>query len=173
MTSFFRKFAAWFCGVLLATCGTQAQAEPDVYFASSSGDHWSYDEVIAYVPREQAEIPSVALAKINIALYRAKQLTEGRLCTGKWTPRGTLQYRQGPEVTEARSNSKSGRHSAWFFQTFRTPEALVCPDVTRAEYFMEMSRYLPAWISVRPARQPTTFRLGQAYTGGQHSLAVR
>lgn len=173
MTSFFRKFAAWLCGVLLATCGAQAQAEPDVYFASSSDDNWSYDEVTAYVPREQAEIPSVALAKINTALYRAKQLTEERLCTGKWTPRGALQYQQGPESTRIASTGKKRGGIAWFFRSFRHPETLVCADVTRAEYFMEMSRYLPAWISVRPARQPTTFRLGQAFTSGQHALAVR
>ena len=162
MVSLFRQFSAWSCGILLAVCYTQACAESGAGALSDSGSRWSYDEVTANVPRQQAEIPSVALAKINIALYRAKQLTEERLCTGKWTSRGTLLYRQGSEAADT-----------WFFQFIRSPEALVCPDVTRAEYFMEMSRHLPAWISVRPAGQATTFRLGQVFTDGQHSLVAR
>ncbi len=173
MESFFRKFATCLCRVLLGACAAQAHAEAETYYAPAPDNHWSYDEVTAYVPREQAETPSVALAKINIAFYQAKQLTEARLCAGKWTPRGMLQYQQGPEVTRIGSNESKGPHSAWFFQSFRRPETLVCPDVTRAEYFMEMSRHLPAWISVCPARQPTTFRLGQAFTGDRHALAVR
>ncbi len=132
----------------------------------------SYDEVVARVPRRQAEIPSVALAQINIALYRARQLTEARLCSGKWTPRGTLQYRRGPEAESSRAN-KTPDNNAWYFQSLRHPVTLVCPNVTRAEYFMEMSRHLPAWVSVRPAGYETAFRLGQAFTDGQHSLATR
>lgn len=134
---------------------------------------WSYDEVVAQVPRQQAEVPSVALAQINIALYRAKQLTEARLCTGKWTPRGTLLSRQGPETAGTPSNENRGGNEPWYFQSLRHPETLVCPNVTRAEYFLEMSRHLPTWVSVRPAGYETTFRLGQAFTDGQHSLATR
>ncbi len=173
MPSFIHKFARCLCGALLVAGAMQARAEAETYFAPAPDAHWSYDEVIAYVPREQAETPSVALAKINIAFYQAKQLTEARLCAGKWTPRGTLQYQQGPEITRIGSNKGKGPRSAWYFQSLRRPETLVCPDVTRAEYFMEMSRHLPAWISVCPARQPTTFRLGQAVTGSQQALAVR
>jgi len=114
------------------------------------------------VPRQQAETPSAALAKINIALYRAKQLTEERLCAGKWTPRGALLYQQGSEAA-----------GTWFFESFRTPDTLICTGITRTEYFMEMSRHLPGWISVRPAGETSTFRLGQAFTKGQHSLATR
>lgn len=162
MLSLFRQFSAWPCGVLLAACYTQACAEPDLDVHADYNARTSYDEVTAIVPRQQAEIPSVALAKINISLYRAKQLVEGQLCAGNWTPRGTLLYRQDSQAADA-----------WLFQTLRSPEALACPNVTRAEYFMEMSRHLPSWISVRPAGQMTTFRLGQAYTNGQHSLATR
>ncbi len=163
MLSLFRNFSAWLCWILLAACYTQVYAEPGLSTSPpDSGSRASYDEVTAKVPRQQAEIPSVALAKINIALYRAKQLTEERLCTGKWTPRGTLLYRQAAKVADS-----------WFFQSFRNPETLICPNVTRAEYFMEMSHHLPAWISLRPAGQTMTFTLGQAYEDGRHSLAAR
>ncbi len=173
MVSLFRQFSACSCGILLAISYTQARAESGMDAPLNTTSRWSHDEVIAYVPRQLAETSPVALAKINIAVYRAKQLTEQQLCAGKWTPRGTLLYQQGPEATAPRSHSSNSNRGSWYFQTFRNPETLVCPDITRAEYFLEMSRHLPEWISVRPAGQTTTFRLGQVFTEGQHSLAAR
>jgi len=175
MLSLFRQFSACSCGILLAISYTQTCAESGMRASLNSAPHGAHDEMIAYVPRQLAETPPVALAKINIAVYRAKQLTEQQLCAGKWTPRGTLLYQQGPEAAGPRpySNNDSGNRNSWYFQTFRHPQELVCPDITRAEYFLEMSRHLPEWISVRPAGQTTTFRLGQVFTEGQHSLAAR
>jgi len=168
MVSLFRQFSVWSCGVLLVFSNTSACAEsnPDIFLSSDA--RWSHDEIVAYVPRQLAETPAVALAKINIAVYNAKQLTEQQLCVGKWTPRGTLLYRQGP-----RPYDNKGNNGVWFIQTFRSPENLICSDVTRAEYFMEMSRHLPEWVSVRPAGQTITFRLGQIFREGQQPLAAR
>ena len=172
MVSFFRQFAAWSSGFLFALGAVAVCADPAPQVSPDTDTRWSYDEVTAHLPRQQAEIPAVALAKINIALYQAKQLTEARLCSGKWTPRGALLYRRGPAVTTPASGAEPGaRH--WFFQSFRRPATLACADVTRAEYFLEMSRHLPAWISIRPAGQVTAFRLGQVFTEGQGSLAAR
>jgi hypothetical protein len=162
MVSLFRHISVWSCGILLTAIYSHAFAESGLNGLPDSASRSSYDEVIAYVPHQQAESPSVALAKVNIALYRAKQLTEERLCSGKWTPRGTLLYQQGSEAS-----------GAWFFESLRTPNVLICTGITRTEYFTEMSRHLPDWISVRPAGQTSTFRLGQAFTKGQHSLAIR
>jgi hypothetical protein len=173
MVSLFRQFSVWSCGILLASYGLQVCAESGPGFSYESDVNRAYDEVIAYVPHQQAETPAVALAKINIALYRARQVTEERLCNGKWTPRGILQYQQGPETAATLAGEQTHNNKSWFFQSFRNPGTLVCPNITRAEYFMEMSRHLPAWISVRPAGQATIFRLGQAFIDGQHSLAVR
>jgi len=173
MVSLFRQFSAGSCGLLLAAscAGVFAESSPG-YYTDNDG-RWSHDEVIAHVPRELAETPSVALAKLNIAVYRAKHLTEQRLCAGKWTPSGTLLYQYTPGETGFRSQESKNDRDTWLVQTFRNPVQLACPDITRAEYFLEMSRHLPDWISVRPAGQTTAFRLGQVFTAGQHPLAIR
>jgi len=173
MVSLFRRVSVLSWGILFAACVTQVCADPAGNAGLPPDNRWSYDEVTAHVPRKQAAIASVALAKINIALYRAKQRAEQRLCAGKWTPRGTVQQQQGPVVMNPEPHDRGTAKSVWFFQSLRNPETLTCPDVTRAEYFMEMSRHLPAWVSVRPAGQVTQFRLGQVSVGNQHSLAAR
>jgi len=127
MESFFRKFATCLCRVLLGACVAQAHAEAETYYVPAPDNHWSYDEVTAYVPREQAETPSVALAKINIAFYQAKQLTEARLCAGKWTPRGMLQYQQGPEVTRIGSNEGKSPIAPGFFNPSVAPKRWFAP----------------------------------------------
>ena len=172
MVSLFRQFPVWMCGVLLLVCtSTSAESRPEN--DTNSGNRWPHDEVIAQVPRQQAKTPSVALAKTNIAVYRAKHLTEQRLCDGRWTPRGTLLYQHTSGKPDTRLRSTEGGGDSWVVQTLRNPVNLACPGINRAEYFLEMSRHLPPWISVRPAGQITVFRLGQAFTGGQHPLAAR
>ncbi len=173
MVSLFRRVSVLSWGMLFAACVTQVCAGPGENPGLLPDNRWSYDEVTANVPRKQAAIAAVALAKINIALYRARQLAEQRLCAGKWTPRGTVQQQQGPVVMNRELHDRETAKSVWFFQSLRDPQTLTCPDVTRAEYFMEMSRHLPAWISVRPAGQVTQFRLGQVFAGNQHSVAAR
>ncbi|TCK19187.1 hypothetical protein DFR30_2484 [Thiogranum longum] len=155
------------------TACAPASAESSLPNFTNSDGRLAHDEVIAHIPRHLAETPSVALAKFNIVLYRAKHLTEQRLCEGKWTPRGALLYQYIPGEADTRPHTSGNKPGSWLVQTFRSPVNLACPDTTRAEYFLEMSRHLPAWISVRPAGQITVFRLGQAFTGGQHPLAAR
>ena len=173
MVSLFRQFSAGSCGLLLAISCAGVSAESVPGFYTGNDGRWSHDEVIARVPRQLAETPSVALARLNIAVYRAKHLTEQRLCEGKWTSSGTLLYQYTSTETGPRSPESANDRDTWLVQTFRNPVQLACPDVTRAEYFLEMSRHLPDWISVRPAGQTTAFRLGQVFTAGQHPLAVR
>ncbi|VAW75141.1 hypothetical protein MNBD_GAMMA15-1932 [hydrothermal vent metagenome] len=172
MVSVLRRFSATSCGALLAVCCSQVWADPGS--ATPFSVNTSYDEFTANIPLQQAETPSVALAQIYIALYHAKQITEAKLCDGKWTSSGTLLYRQGPGINaDSRPDNTGGGNQSWHYQSLRQPVALVCPNVVRGEYFLEMSRHLPAWISVRPAGYETTFRLGQVFTSGQHSLATR
>ncbi len=172
MLPLFRHITIFACAVLLAlpADGALAAASP---FAGAAETRWRYDEVTAKLPREQAAIASVAQARINIALHHARRLTEQRLCAGNWSPRGSIHRQQGPLLVRQADFNAGPNDNVWFFQTLREPVRLACNGVSRARYFMEMSRHLPAWISIRPAGLATQFRLGEAYTGAIPSVAAR
>jgi len=119
-----------------------------------------YDEVIAVIPREQAALASVVLAEVSIALHGARQRTQHVLCAGQWTPNGPLVLQYGPQL-EAQSSAASHPRS-WIYRAFREPSTLSCNQVTRARFFVEMSRQLPDWITIRPAGQPIAYRQGQS-----------
>lgn len=139
---------------------SSAERRPHPPAVSSRHSHLTYDEVSARVPREIAPIASVAVAQVNIAMHRARQLAELRLCAGHWTPQGAILFEVGPLFTP--SAAAGDDDGAWHYQAFRQPEALFCGDITRARFFEELSRHLPHWIMIRPAGQTTAFRQGIA-----------
>jgi hypothetical protein len=160
------------CGVLAqpeseSMPGEQPAPEPSVPQA-----YGQYDEVVAELPRDQAPIASVALARINIALHQAKQRTEKEFCAGQWTPRGPLLRQYGPRAQQR--DTAAERQEYWAFHSFRVAEPIYCQQLSRAQFFLEMSRHLPAWISIRPAGQLTAYQQGESLLPGRESLlAVR
>ena len=142
-------------------------------FLNAHGRSYStiaYDQVIARPPLTQTPVAAVALARINIALYKAKQSAEESLCDGQWTPLGTLVQLQSHapyETADGIGDSKI----FWRFRFLRSPQSLSCGNVSRAQFFQEMSRYLPEWIQIRPAGQLTAFRQGDTTLPGRISAA--
>jgi hypothetical protein len=131
-----------------------------------------YDEVIAQVPREQAPIAAVALAKVTIALHSAKQQAENRLCPGQWTPSGSLLHQYGPTIASQTSGGEQSEY--WFFHSLRVPEAISCEQISRPRFFLEMSRHLPGWITIRPGGQLTAYQQGNVLLAAPEGLmAVR
>ncbi|HHJ16411.1 MAG TPA: hypothetical protein ENJ80_06910 [Gammaproteobacteria bacterium] len=132
----------------------------------------NYDQFIASVPRTEAQTASVALASITIALHRAKQSAEQTLCGGRWAPRGDLLRRQGPTLA---SNPPAATKTAasWRYNALRQASPLACDQISRAEFFMEMSRHLPAWIQIRPAGQLSAYRQGKNILLNPQTVAVR
>ena len=119
-----------------------------------------YDEVLAEVPREKAQIASVALAEIHIALRRARQQAEKALCGGQWGPSGRISRERGPVFRES-SRHNPGQRS-WLYRALRHPHAISCDGISRSAFFREVSLHLPEWIEIRPAGQATAFRQGRA-----------
>jgi hypothetical protein len=116
-----------------------------------------YDQVIVQMPAEQAPLASVAMARLMIALHTARKQAALSLCNGHWTPGGEPMQQIGPL-----SLAPDPEANIWLYESLRRPRPLACKDVSRARFFMEMSRHLPAWISIRPAGQATAFRRGVA-----------
>jgi len=145
----------------------QVSAEP-LQPASIQAAGEFYDEVVAHIPQKQARIGSVALAELTIALHQAKLRAEQTLCLGNWTPSGETVQRVGPLRMEAQ-----GRPKVWLYRSLRRAHPLACQHVSRTQFFQEMSRHLPAWVSIRPAGQTLSFNLGHAQPLPPSRLAVR
>lgn len=124
-------------------------------------DRWSYDQVTAQIPRKEAPIASVALAKINISLHKARRKAEQKLCAGQWTPQGPVLHQQGPALEQA-SSAQGHANRFWHYNALRSPPSLSCSAVSRARFYLEMSRHLPEWVQIRPAGLNFAFQQGQA-----------
>lgn len=147
-------------GQVIATLPLPARANPGVTD--------NYDQITAHIPHHRAAIASVALAEVNTILLSAKKNAERALCQGHWTPSGELLQLVGPVVVEPRPG-----HKTWLYQSLRRAHPLTCDRVSRAQFFLEMSRHLPAWISIQPAGQATAFRQGVVQPLPPSHLAVR
>ncbi|HHH42682.1 MAG TPA: hypothetical protein ENK49_00945 [Gammaproteobacteria bacterium] len=130
-----------------------------------------YDQVTAQIPLDLAPLGSVALARLNIALHNARQAAAARLCGGQWSPQGAVLFRQGPVV--AQNPRQAVGTLSWHYTELRQAGTLSCAPHSRAAFFLEMSRHLPAWVQVRPAGQLTVFRQGEAIVPAQKAIALR
>ncbi|GEM_PF-2602453 len=140
-------------------------------YADTPGSRPGYDQIMAQIPLDQAPLKSVALARLNIALHNARRAAAARLCGGQWAPQGAVRFRQGPVV--AQPPRQAVGTLSWHYTELRQPEALSCAPYSRAAFFLEMSRHLPAWVQVRPAGQVTAFRQGEAVAPAQKAIAFR
>lgn len=148
----------WLAGSLCAQAGHDTEQPPRTL---------PYDQVNADIPLDGTPIASVALARLTIALHHAKSRTEARLCHGNWSPSGDIVHQDGPQ-RETGPTVETGTH--WHYTELRQPLSLNCNHISRAQFFLEMSRHLPAWVSVRPAGQFTAFRQGATEPRNQTAL---
>jgi len=149
----------------LAVC-SRAHALPE---AAASTESLYYDQVSARIPRDQAPIASVAMARLIIALHSARKLAVQSLCNGNWSPAGETLQRIGPYLPP----TQTSEDSVWIYQSLQRAQPLTCGEVSRARFFREMSRHLPAWISIRPAGQTTVFNQGAVQARHRPAFARR
>jgi hypothetical protein len=141
--------------LLAGTAVGRAYALPQT--DEAGGQAQDYDQVVVQMPVEQAPIASVAMARLMIVLHKARKQAALTLCNGNWTPGGEPIQQIGPLAL-----TPAPEEHIWLYESLRRPRPLACRDVSRARFFIEMSRHLPAWISVRPAGQAAAFRRGVA-----------
>lgn len=127
-----------------------------------------FDQVVVEMPATEASTGAVALARINISLRTARERAVNSLCEGNWTPAGAIEKAIGPYLVETASGE------TWHYRALRSANPLACRHVTRARFFIEMSRHLPSWFSIRPAGYRIAFRNnGEAESISPSSLAKR
>lgn len=142
-----------------------AAPAPELPAALIMPDH---DQVIARMPGAEARIAPVMLAKLNSALHQAKKQAADVLCRGHWLPDGERFLQIGPTPATLDDGTR-----VWAYQAARRALPLACDQVSRAQFFLEMSRHLPAWVTIQPAGQLTAYRQGSALFIAPSRLATR
>jgi hypothetical protein len=132
----------------MLTPSTTAQSLPEPPAAATELD---YDQVTAYIPQAPGEIAAVALARLVIALHDARGRAASKFCSGNRAPSGAAVQQTMDRLPDQK---------IWFYRSLRQPLPLACGPVSREQFFLEMSRHLPLWVSLRPAGQNTTFSQG-------------
>ncbi len=108
--------------------------------------HADYDYVTARIPHAQQRIAPAALAEFNILLYRAGRSAAETLCEGNWLVEGRLVHQSGPlPVTTADGTL------VWFYSAAREAAPLPCAGISRQQFFQEMRRHLPDWVTLDSA----------------------
>ena len=117
--------------------------------------HVSLDQIMAWVPADQAKTPGVAQATVHLSLNEARRKTEQELCAGTRTLTGPARQQVTPRILQA--PEQLGGEESWFYRLSRQPMSLAeCPGVDRKTFQTALSRHLPDWVVVRPAHE---FRL--------------
>lgn len=118
------------------------------------------NQVMAWVPADQARTPTVVRAMVHIALGNAKQATEQQLCQGEWVFTGDVEETEAP--TRGLAPANLGGFSAWQYRIAWSPELPDCPQATAEEYYRLLSSNLPDWMLVQFGTEATIYRQGVA-----------
>jgi len=154
-----------------STPADSERPEREIRISYNFRNSLAYDQIVAWIPLDQAPIGSAALANLNVALHNAKQQAEINLCNGQWAPRGSVVFQQGPVIKQR--SPGTNEILTWYYNVFRHPWKISCGTTSRAAFFLEMSRYLPDWIQIRPAGQSTAFRQGESLQLEQETVAIK
>jgi hypothetical protein len=166
----FRRVVMVFAATLVAHPTTEAAPvlELETRHEAATENRLEYDEFIAQIPRQQALTASEALAQINIALHHARQRAAAEACGGRWIASGRLVRQYGPALKHNGGADAGARF--WRFRSFREPQLFACDGFGRAAVFLEISRHLPSWMSIRPAGQITAYQQGRSLLAGEDAF---
>ena len=144
---------------VLAGCagGGADQLARQVQEASIGQGH---NQVIAWLPRDAAQSPTVARAMTLVALGAAKRRTEAALCGGEWVFSGEVDEAGMP--ARATAPAALGRYAAWHYRIAWNPGLPDCGNVQPREYYQALSAHLPEWILVQSGTPMAVYHQGQA-----------
>lgn len=144
--------------VLLAGCagGGADQLARQVQQAPIGQGH---NQVIAWLPRDAAQSPTVARAMTLVALGDAKRRTEAALCGGEWVFSGEVDEAGMP--ARATAPASLGRYAAWHYRIAWNPGLPDCGNVRPREYYQTLSAHLPEWMLVQNGAPVSVYHQGQ------------
>lgn len=135
-------------GCATATGTTAAAGEPAIPIPAADP---ALDHYIAWIPRAQAQTPTIAKTLTHITLGNAKEQAARQLCAGAWLLDGRVTERVGPlPVTAPQAR---GGYPAWYYRISHQPGLRGCSAATEKQIYQSLASHLPGWLSVRPAQQ--------------------
>ncbi|WJW76003.1 hypothetical protein QVG61_02620 [Thiohalobacter sp. IOR34] len=146
-------------GLLMVLQGCAApQSDPEAAGPGAEAN-LGRNEILAWIPRSQAQTPTVARAIAHIALGEAKEATEAELCAGNWVFTGEVRDTRQPQIGLAPQHI--GRFPAWHYRIEWNPDTLACEGVSAETYYQALSRHLPKWMMLQGGSPQALFHLGQ------------
>lgn len=118
-----------------------------------------HNQVIAWLPHDTAQSPTVARAMTLVALGDAKRKTEAALCHGEWVFSGEVDEAGMP--ARATAPTSLGRYAAWHYRIAWNPDLPDCGDVRPQEYYQALSAHLPEWMLVQSGTPVAVYHQGQ------------
>ncbi len=145
----------------LALCGGCASLKSNSVASVDGLPHLSpgHNQIMAWVPQDQAQTGSVARAVAHIALVEAKKATEAELCGGNWVFSGKLE--QDDTTVLAAAPPSLGDYTGWQVRISWKPSLAEC-GVTPLDYSRALSRHLPNWMMAQTGQPLVLFHQGTA-----------
>lgn len=161
LSATFRLIASTLCCLVAVLCGGCAGFGGNGGDASDTLPHLSpgSNQIIAWVPREQAQTAIVAQAIANIALTRAKQAAEAELCHGAWLFSGKHHQDEAPQLSAA--PAQLGGFSGWHVRIIWDPQVADC-GISAQTYALSLSKHLPTWMMTQSGQPLALYHRGVA-----------
>ncbi len=129
-----------------------------------TGKDVAENQIVAWIPVDQAETPTVVRAMMLVALGKAKKSTEQQLCNGQWVFTGDVEENAAPQ--RGLAPNALGSYAAWQYRIRWNPALPDCANIASSEYFRSLSANLPNWVVVQSGVEETIYHQGLAvFTG--------
>lgn len=135
------------------------------------GNAVARNQIVAWVPVDQAQTPTVVRARMLVALGKAKKTTERELCAGQWVFTGNVDESAPPQRGQA--PQVLGAYAAWQYRIHWNPALPDCGNITSRDYFRTLSAHLPNWVVVQSGAEQTIYHQGMAVFTGEDQVLSR
>jgi hypothetical protein len=131
-----------------ATRGAAGDAGPEAAADIPAADP-ALDHYVAWVPRDAAQTPTVAMALAHISMGYAKEQASRSFCGDGLLIDEAVTQRTGPMATVAPEDI--GRYPAWFYRISLQPGLHGCEQASTAQLYRAIQDNLPEWIRLETA----------------------
>ena len=137
--------------ISLQGCATRVPATDSrpMTAADIPGMNPALDHYIAWVPRNKALTPAVAMAQTHISMGYAKEQAARRLCGDSWLLDEAVTDRIGPVAVTA--PAAMGNYPAWYYRVSLQPGLHGCEQISPPQLYRAINDNLPAWIRLEMA----------------------
>jgi hypothetical protein len=132
------------CATRGTTGAARAVAAEDIPEADPALVHY-----VAWVPRDAAQTPAVAMALTHISMGYAKEQAARSVCGEDWLVDESVTAQTGPMATIA--PEALGRYPAWFYRISLQPGLQGCEHTGTAQLYRAIRDNLPEWIRLEMA----------------------